>query len=451
LTLFFIAALALFFVVTMPLKASPEVAALGFEPVKIVRMLIIFSAVIWLLPITEMPPKASWQWTGSYFLSAAVSLAALAWGTRVKIDIGRGALKPESAVDLLLVIAAPFVFYYAASGALFTDLGAVLTESLLDRRFRMWEEFGEGDRIKLVLGFLAYPAAHVWALRSPRSLAFWWSVVVFVLFVVVGSATGGRMMLIFSTVVCGLLLHMKYDLSPRRMLKGRIFSSILLAMLTCWLAYYVLYYVMSERIPQMATRYEHISYLVTGAYPSRWMLDLNDATNGAAGSVALNLGYFSSSITFYQTFMASPCCEGQVGVYNFPFLGAVMDASWFDIRDEIAYYWTRQGLSPNPWATAWRDWYIDFGFVGSFAFSIAVFATLGMVLRSVAVQRTSYAWLVAAYTMGMLLVMPLLSPLLIQVISIPYYSMLALYVFVGQTAGSKQSTGPSAPRRAAQA
>lgn len=439
-TLAFGAMFALFIIVTMPLRSSPEVRRFRFDPVRIVRGMFILSGVIWLLPITEAPPFVAWHWGLTYFLSATISLAALAWGTSVRVRLFSGGLPASSVTTLLVVMAIPFAAYYAAT-SLSADLQTAIYESQRDRRLSMWEGFGvEGDRILLALGFLAYPAAHLWAVMSPRHVRFWVSLLLLALFVVQTTATGGRMVLMFSAVVVLLLWHTRFDLSPTKMVRSRFFTSIALGAVVAFIAYYMFYYVMAERIPTMAMQYGRISKLVVGAYPQEWMLDLNDATNGAAGAIALNLGYFSSPINYYHLFMERPCCEGQGGVYNFPFLASFADISWFSIREDIAAYWTRRGYSPNPWATAYRDWFIDFGLIGSFIFNAIVFATMGLILRAAASSSGRIAGLVAAYATAMLIVMPLQSPLLIQVISGPFYVMLAMFALVRAPGRSARAT-----------
>lgn len=399
-----------------------------------------------MLPFFQKSDSIQYGWYAVYFLAVLTSITAWTVGTHVRLPKLTARVSASTAKRVLLAASLPFVLYYIGTGNFFAHLSSITSLSVYQLRVNHWQSFGAGgDPILFLTSCAAYPSALLWPIAKPRSMVFYYSLFIFGLFAAISIAGGSRMVLVFSALTCLLLLHTKYRIRPIVMLRARPAAALSALCLAFFALYYVFYYVLAERVPGLSTQYEALSLIIVGARPTSLMQQINEFTGGTAGVVAISVSYFSSPLTFFEAFMRdrSQCgCFPSFGVYNFPFLDNVLGGDWFEIRARIAHFWMTRGVGQNPWATSYRDFFIDFGWIGSFVFNALIFFLLGAFARSAAAKRDDVSKLIVAYIAAFVLVTPLLSPLLILVVSLPLYGLVIGGAFIAQQAQASATTKP---------
>lgn len=447
----FVTCLVLFAAASLPLKSHAAFKRIGYDPAKLLRLEIILLSLLWMLPLFGKTGEIEYGWYSFYFLAALTSIAFWSLGTRLKLPRPAPLVSAETAKKALVAASLPFVFYYVATGTLLDQLNSIANLSIYQLRTNHWQNFGgSGDAFLFLASCAAYPAALLWPISKPRSGVFFFSLFVFALFAITAIAGGSRMVLVFSIAISLLLWHSKHPIKPLTLLRTRPFFSISAVAAGLGALYYIFYFVLAERVPGLSSQYDLLSRVIVGAKPTDLMVRINEWTGGVAGVVAISVSYFSSTLTFFESFMrdSTQCnCSPQYGVYNFPFLDNLIGGDWFEIRTQIAYFWASRGTGQNPWASSYRDFFIDFGLIGSLIFNAVVFASLGALAGSAATKRDDLSKLVVAYISAFVLITPLLSPLLILVISLPLYGLLMGSAFVAPNTRSLLRRGSSAATR----
>lgn len=160
-------------------------------------------------------------------------------------------------------------------------------------------------------------------------------------------------------------------------------------------------------------------------------VDKNPRSNGL---LALSFGstYFSAPLVKFNYYFSEVLVQDwkELGLYNFPIIEKIFTLSnkeHFRIREEIKTRSNIDGNDSNPWATAFRDFSIDFGILGaifcSFLSSVLIRKSYNMSFK----KRDPFSLILCSLASIFSFVIPFYSPYLILGQSL--FFLIALYVF----------------------
>lgn len=426
--IFFLLCLVAFVVATYPIRSHSVLSSLGYDPARLLKLLFVFSAALWALPLFKKSDDIEYLWFGYYFLGAWLSIAALSLGSRISPSKEWG-ISNNTAINLLILASLPYAIYILGTGTLAEQINSVFQESLIQLRADHWNAFGQdGNAFLFLSSCLAFPGALIWPQARRGSWKFYYSLFLMLSFTFSTISTGSRVVLAFAAFVILISIYSLNQNSASAGLK-RLPARLVMFSVVALVAYYVFYYALAERLPSIEYRFAVMSDFILGSPPTDAMLKLNEETAGAAGVLAISISYFSSPLTFFEIFMRDMeicACTSKMGAYNFPFLDVLLGENWFHIRSQIASFWQWQGYAANPWSTGLRDFLIDFGSIGALIFIAVFFFGLGALIRISAENQASLGRLAGGYFTGICLITPFLSPLFILNLSIPMYGLVIL-------------------------
>ncbi|MEO9298515.1 hypothetical protein [Devosia alba] len=398
-----------------------------WDPIVLYRRVLLAISLLWLLPLSQRDPAIQYWWFTFYFLAAGASILGWTLGSRIKftrVNIGLSALQSGR---LFFLFALPFILLYLGTGQFFVDVSRLLSSSVSEIRAEHWESFGAAtalDALVYLASYVAIPFALSWSVMRSRSLAYFGSLLAFCLIMVLALSDASRTAIIFYSFVVILASLQKHSGSVAGNIQRNYLMFSVFIILSAVGLYYFLYVYFIERVPDLADRFPYYYRNIAGEFPSAFLLNLSDRSGGVAGIIAASASYFSSTLTFFERFMReheSCRCLYAFGAYNFSILDLFGLTDWISVRAGITEFWSLRGPSTNPWASSYRDWFIDFGSLGAPVFGFAMFALLGGVWRMAANRSDGLGQFAATYICAFIMVVPLLSPLFMHGFSIPLY------------------------------
>jgi hypothetical protein len=426
----FVGFLALFWLATAPARSVALKKEMRFDPIRVYRTIILTIGVLWLLPLSQIDPLTDYTYFGLYYLAAAASIWGWVLGThRVtgRIQIG---INETTLLGTLFALSLPFVVIYPLSGNLFDDFRAITQSSALELRQLHWENFNQRsllDNLVQLSSYAALPFSFYWTTARRKGLAFWYSICLFALCLIPGITDASRTGLVFFVAVAVMILYRQRGISLRDLAKRHPFMAIVALAIVAFAIYYLTFVFLLQKAPGLSFEYYRVYVNIAGAPPSSLLLDMNSATGGTIGVFAASLSYFTSTLTFFEAFLrdASSCgCTEQWGAYNFSILDLLGITDWNAIRASIARFWEMRQAGVNPWASSYRDWFIDFGYFGTIIFGFALFYFFGSAVRSSSSRVDSISVITCTYVAIMIQIVPMLSPLLSTAFFVPLVMLL---------------------------
>lgn len=429
-----IVGLVVFWTATRQAKSGMHHQGL-WDPIVLYRRVLIAVSLLWILPLSQRDPGIQYWWFAFYFLSASASIFGWIIGSRTKfkrIEVGLTTLQSGR---LIFLLALPFLLLYLGSGRFLADISRLASSSVSEIRAEHWESFGATttfDALMYLASYIAVPFALSWSAMRPRSLSYFGSLLAFCLVIILALSDASRTAIIFYMSVILLTALQKYGSSVAGEIKKNYLMFGLFIAIALMGMYYFLYVYFLERIPDIVARFPYYYRNISGEFPSEILMMSNEWSGGVTGVLAASASYFSSTLTFFEQFMRDheACrCLYSFGAYNFSILDLVGLTDWGSVRAGITEFWSLRSASTNPWASSYRDWFIDFGTIGSPIFGFILFAVLGGLWRMAASRSDRLGKFAATYICTFVMVVPLLSPLFIHGFSIPLYIIVFFIVF----------------------